>query len=47
MIESVLPAKRLLLEIVSGDADTSATVARHLEGLPPGAQLRMLALLLR
>ena len=47
VIESVLPSKRLLLEIVSGDADTSATVARHLEGLPPGAQFRMLALLLR
>ena len=47
LIESVLPAKRLLLEIVSGDANTSATVARHLEGLPPGARLRMLALLLR
>ena len=47
VIESVLPAKWLLLEIVSGDADTSATVARQLEGLPPGAQLRMLALLLR
>ena len=47
MIESVLPAKWLLLEIVSGDADTAATVAPHLEGLPPGAQLRMLALLLR
>ena len=47
VIESVLPAKWLLLEVVSGDADTSATVARHLEGLPPGAQLRMLALLLR
>ena len=47
VIESVLPAKWLLLEIVSGDADTSATVARRLEGLPPGARLRMLALLLR
>ena len=47
VIESVLPAKWLLLEIVSGDADTTATVAPHLEGLPPGAQLRMLALLLR
>ena len=47
VIESVLPAKWLLLEVVSGDTDTSATVARHLEGLPPGAQLRMLALLLR
>ena len=47
VIESVLPAKWLLLEVVSGDADTSATVARQLEGLPPGAQLRMLALLLR
>ena len=47
VIESVLPAKWLLLEIVSGDADTSATVARRVEGLPPGAQLRMLALLLR
>ena len=47
VIESVLPSKWLLLEIVSGDADTSATVARQLEGLPPGARLRMLALLLR
>ena len=47
VIESVLPAKWLLLEIVSGDADASAAVARQLEGLPPGAQLRMLALLLR
>ncbi len=47
VIESVLPAKWLLLEIVSGDADAAATVAPHLEGLPPGAQLRMLALLLR
>ena len=47
VIESVLPSKWLLLEVVSGDADTSATVARHLQGLPPGAQLRMLALLLR
>ena len=47
VIESVLPAKWLLLEIVSGDADTSAAVARRLDGLPPGAQLRMLALLLR
>ena len=47
VIESVLPAKWLLLEIVSGNADTAATVAPHLEGLPPGAQLRMLALLLR
>ena len=47
VIESVLPAKWLLLEVVSGDADTSATVARRLEGLPPDAQLRMLALLLR
>ena len=47
VIESVLPAKWLLLEVVSGDADTSAAVARRVEGLPPGAQLRMLALLLR
>ncbi len=47
VIESALPAKWLLLEVVSGDADTSAAVARRLEGLPPGAQLRLLALLLR
>ena len=43
----VLPAKRVLLEIVSGEGATAATVARHLERLPPEAQLRMLALLIR
>ena len=43
----VLPAKRLLLEMVSDGADAAATVAACLEGLPPGAQLWMLALLAR
>ena len=43
----VLPAKRLLLEMVSGGTDPAATVAACLEGLPPGAQLWMLALLAR
>ena len=43
----MLPAKRVLLEIVSGEGATAATVARHLERLPPEAQLRMLALLIR
>ena len=43
----VLPAKRLLLEIVSGGQDAAATVAPHLQRLPPGAQLRTLALLIQ
>ncbi len=43
----VLPAKRLLLEMVSDGADAAATVASCLEGLPAGAQLWMLALLAR
>ena len=43
----VLPAKRLLLEMVSDGADAAGTVAACLEGLPPGAQLWMLALLSR
>ena len=44
----VLPAKRLPLEIVSGGKDrAAATVAPHLQRLPPGAQLRTLALLIR
>lgn len=47
VIEPVLPAKRLLLEIVSGDGDPAAAVARRLEPLPPGAQLRTLAFLIR
>ena len=47
VIEPVLPAKRLLLEIVSGGSAAAATVDPHLEGQPPGAQLRTLALVLR
>ena len=43
----VLPAKRLLLEMVSDGADAAATIAACLEGLPPGAQLWTLALLVR
>ena len=47
VIEPVLPAKRLLLEIVSGGSAAAAILAPHLEGQPAGAQLRMLALVLR
>ena len=47
VVGPVLPAKRLLLEIVSGDTDAAATVGPHLQRLPPGAQLRTLALLIR
>ena len=43
----VLPAKRLLLEIASSEGEAAATVGRHLEPLPPAAQLRTLALLIR
>ena len=43
----VLPAKRLLLAMVSGAGKAAATVARHLAPLPPAAQLRTLALLVR
>ena len=43
----VLPAKTLLLEVVSGGKDATATVTPHLQRLPPGAQLRTLALLIR
>ncbi len=46
MLGPVLPAKRLLLEIVSGGKDATATVAPHLQRLPPGAQLRTATLLL-
>jgi len=47
VIEPVLPAKRLLLEIVSGGGDASAAIARRLDPLPPAAQLRTLALVIR
>ena len=47
VIEPVLPAKRLLLEIVSGGSAAAPTIATHLEGRPPGSQLRTLALVLR
>ena len=47
LVESVLPAKRLLLEIVSGGGDASAAAARRLAPLPPAAQLRTLALVIR
>ena len=47
LIGFVLPAKRLVLELASGDGDPAARVARHLEPLPPAAQLRTLALLVR
>ncbi len=47
VIEPVLPAKRLLLEILSGGGDASAAVARRLAPLPPAAQLRTLALVIR
>ena len=43
----VLPAKRLLLELVSEGADAAAMIAACLEDLPPGAQLWMLALPVR
>ncbi|MCY4077479.1 MAG: hypothetical protein OXH04_18850 [Acidobacteria bacterium] len=43
----VLPAKRLLLEIATGEGEAAATVQRHLEPLPPAVQLRTLALLIR
>ncbi len=43
----VLPAKRLLLAMVSGKGRATTMVARHLEPLPPAAQLRTLALLIR
>ena len=43
----VLPAKRLLLEVVSGRAGAAATAVRRLERLPPAAQLRTLGLLIR
>ena len=46
-IEPVLPAKRLLLEIVSGAGDASAAVARRLAPQPPAAQLRTLAFVIR
>ena len=47
VIEPVLPAKWLLLEIVSGDGDAAAAVAHRLERLSPGAQLRTLGFLIR
>ena len=47
VIGQVLPAKRLMLEIVSGGRSAGAKVARRLKGLPPGAQLRTLVLLIR
>ena len=42
----VLPAKRLLLEMVSGRGGAAAAITRRLEGLPPEAQLRTLGLLI-
>ena len=47
LLAPVLPVKRLLLEIVSGAGDAAATVEDHLEPLPPAAQLRALAVLIR
>jgi len=43
----VLPAKRLLLAMVSGEGKPAEMVAGHLEPLPPATQLRTLALLIR
>ena len=43
----VLPAKRLLLEVVSSRAGAAAAAVRRLERLPPAAQLRTLGLLIR
>ncbi len=42
----VLRVKRLLLAVVSAGGDAAEIVAPHLEGLPPSARLRTLALLL-
>ena len=42
----VLRVKRLLLAVVSAGGDAAAVVAPHVEGLPPSARLRTLALLL-
>ncbi|MCY4605887.1 MAG: hypothetical protein OXE49_16775 [Gemmatimonadetes bacterium] len=42
----VLRVKRLLLAVVSAGGDAAEVVAPHLEGLPPSARLRTLALLL-
>lgn len=46
LLGHVLPAKRLLLEMVSGRDGAAAVVARRLEGRPPAAQLRTLGLLI-
>lgn len=46
LTDLVLPAKRLLLEIVAGGAGPAKTVGRRLEGLPPAEQLRTLGLLI-
>ena len=42
----VLRVKRLLLAVVSAGGDAAEVVAPHVEGLPPSARLRTLALLL-
>ena len=47
LVGPVLPSKWLLLEVVSSGTDAAVTVARRLQGLPPGEQLRTLVLLLR
>ena len=45
-LRQVLQVKRLLLDLVSGDADPEAVVASHLARLAPAGELRLLALLL-
>ena len=47
VLEPVLPAKRLLLDVVSRAGNASAAVDRHLAPLAPAEQLRTLALLVR
>lgn len=48
LLGTVLPVKRLLLEVVSrGEEDAAEVAAPHLEPLPAGARLRTLALLLK
>ena len=47
VLRSVLPAKRLLLEAAPGGGRAAAKINRHLKQLPPAAQLRTLALLIR
>ena len=42
----VLRVKRLMLAVVSAGGDAAEVVAPHVEGLPPSARLRTLALLL-